>query len=512
MNNLVKIFFVVCIFITASSCETWLDVDPKTSVKSDDLFEAEEGFKQALTGVYLKISEPTLYGKDGSFMFMDVVSGVYKSSASSIEDSPYYLALDRSYNNDGVRSYINDIWSTSFTAIANINNLIENLESQTMLREDVASVLMGEALGLRAYLHFDMLRMFGPGNLAENPSDLNEIVMPYMTTFNKEVNAQLMVSDIITNLHDDLNKSIELLDKYGPYGTNHDGDWELPNKDGFFDYATSTSYYNTGQHNPRGYRFNYWAAVVTKARLAMWEGEYQTALDLTEEFINNNTIEWVDVVNDLNYYPQSYGRDMTLSREYIFGLDVNRLYRNAGLQQYFNFSTGSYSSNEKNLYLDDSEFKILYEVNQEGAPDVRQLYGFKIQDGNKRFNAKFEAPSMYSFFSDRVCLMRKSEPYYMAAECLLKLNVRKDDAVKYLNRVRLSRQISIDIPGGLSDEEIASEIEREYMKEMIGDGQLFYYFKRMGLTSVPYLGDVTFTSNDFVFPLPLSEEFYGSDL
>ena len=46
------------------SCSDWLDVSPKTSIPTDKQFESESGFKDALTGIYLKLGTTTLYAGD----------------------------------------------------------------------------------------------------------------------------------------------------------------------------------------------------------------------------------------------------------------------------------------------------------------------------------------------------------------------------------------------------------------------------------------------------------------
>lgn len=37
-----------------TSCEKWLDVNPKSEIKADKLFDTEAGFKDALTGLYIQ--------------------------------------------------------------------------------------------------------------------------------------------------------------------------------------------------------------------------------------------------------------------------------------------------------------------------------------------------------------------------------------------------------------------------------------------------------------------------
>ena len=52
-------------------CNNWLDVDPKSQVKQEVLFESEAGFQDALTGIYTimartEIRKPALmvFGKE----------------------------------------------------------------------------------------------------------------------------------------------------------------------------------------------------------------------------------------------------------------------------------------------------------------------------------------------------------------------------------------------------------------------------------------------------------------
>ena len=53
-------------------CNNWLDVDPKSQVKQEVLFESEAGFQDALTGIYTIMART-----DG--IFGDGGTGVYGS-------------------------------------------------------------------------------------------------------------------------------------------------------------------------------------------------------------------------------------------------------------------------------------------------------------------------------------------------------------------------------------------------------------------------------------------------
>ena len=50
------------------------------------------------------------------------------------------------------------MWKQAYTAIGYVNNIIINLENKDEKAFKHYNIYLGEALGLRAYLHFDLLR------------------------------------------------------------------------------------------------------------------------------------------------------------------------------------------------------------------------------------------------------------------------------------------------------------------------------------------------------------------
>ena len=64
-------------FITASllltSCNEWLDVQPKSQVEDTELFETESGYKEALAGVYSSMVSTSTYTKEMTYGFIGVL-------------------------------------------------------------------------------------------------------------------------------------------------------------------------------------------------------------------------------------------------------------------------------------------------------------------------------------------------------------------------------------------------------------------------------------------------------
>ena len=58
-----RITYLIVLVSLLSSCSDWLDVSPVTEIREQELFHSESGFKDALTGVYIKLGMTNLYGK-----------------------------------------------------------------------------------------------------------------------------------------------------------------------------------------------------------------------------------------------------------------------------------------------------------------------------------------------------------------------------------------------------------------------------------------------------------------
>lgn len=113
--------------------------------------------------------------------------------------------------NASVNAIISDIWLNTYNAIANCNNIIANINNiepgKFELGEEERDLILGEALGVRAMLHFDMLRLFAPAP-ATNPSG-NYI--PYFTIYPSTSEPYLTIDDFLGHVIDDLVKARRLV-------------------------------------------------------------------------------------------------------------------------------------------------------------------------------------------------------------------------------------------------------------------------------------------------------------
>jgi len=79
MNTKIKnIGLALMLVFLASSCKkNWLDVTSGSQIRSEDQFKTEGGFKDALIGVYIGMTDQSLYAKDMSWNIPELMAQQY---------------------------------------------------------------------------------------------------------------------------------------------------------------------------------------------------------------------------------------------------------------------------------------------------------------------------------------------------------------------------------------------------------------------------------------------------
>ena len=108
------------LFVTGG-CLDYFDVRPKSQVLADELFSTEEGFSDQLTGVYKRLASTSLYGQEMTFGLAEALTQNYDLATGS----EYYEAGLYNYENTAVKNKITTVWSQMYSAIANLNIMLE---------------------------------------------------------------------------------------------------------------------------------------------------------------------------------------------------------------------------------------------------------------------------------------------------------------------------------------------------------------------------------------------------
>ena len=76
-------------------------------------------------------------------------------------------------------------------------------------------------------------------------------------------------------------------------------------------------------------------------------------------------------------------------------------------------------------------------------------------------------------------------------------------ALQRLNKIRENRGINTSLEN-LNADQIIKEIQKEYHKEFISEGVMFYYYKRTGCKSIPNYNE-EMTDTQYLLPYPTFE-------
>ena len=261
--NLKNIIFILGVLFLGSSCENFLDVHPKGEVTGKELLKDRKGFENALYGVYATMRNQTLYGRYLSYYTLDVMAQYYTSFGNT------YVSELRAFNykQTDVETEFYNIWCKMYNNISNVNNILENLDNISASSLKYYPIYKGEALALRAFLHFDLLRLYGPSPAVGKEHK----AIPYMEEFTNIASRRLTVNQVLEKVAADLNKARELMREVDSYGPNY-ADLE-------------ETYAQDKRLKNRRFHLNYYAATALLARVQLYAGNTTEALAAAREII-----------------------------------------------------------------------------------------------------------------------------------------------------------------------------------------------------------------------------------
>lgn len=478
----ISILMIASLLLTA--CEEWLDVKPKTEVESSELLKTESGYKDALWGVYTKMTETSMYGLNMT-VTLDAMAKMYSRIGTSSALSHF-----SSYNYTSTRTQpvVDAVWQNTYTTIANLNNLITNLQSadRGMFAKDNYNVIYGEALGLRAFLHFDLLRLFAP-SYADDP---DAAAIPYVVSFDNHITETSTVSETVEFILRDLEAAATLLKEADPMVTRR----------------TVTTSEDNGYLLNRNLRFNYYAVVATMARVYLYKGDKTNAALKAQEVIDGSGCKWTSV----DYVATTEAdRDHSFSNEQVFVLKVEKMEEN--IQHALSLDVRWVSGSSVSVSQSDANKIYPYSTDWRGWGT---LYGWSSVlpvSGTYRMPTKlWQYEDMPAAYKCLLPLIRMPEMKLIVAEC-----DPAGEGVKIINEIREHRGITDVFPTGATTGEVMAEIRNEYQREFYCEGILWYYYKRLNSPTIPYYSyGYSYNQNmdrgKYVWPMPEEEIEFGN--
>lgn len=459
----------VGITIAATSCEGFLDITPDGQVKRDEMLATNEGVEDALYGVYAKLRNTTLYGQEMYFSSLEIMSQtLYCYGNTGVTALGQY-----DYNNTTVKNVFAMIWNDMYNNISNVNSVL-NAPLVDGANAYPANIYKGEALALRAMMHFDLMRLFAE-QITVNP---NAKGIPYATEFSLKTPDFETLAENYNHVLADLQEAERLLADEG-------------------EYENTTSFMADRQIH-----LNLHAVRALMARVFLTKGDKEKALEYAEKVIAQSGRQLktkTEVINDV--------AGVLSKKECLFGVYFSGFYTqvSAKLQQ-----TISYSSLDLR-----GDFMEMYENGVSGldfrttayftSVDLGGTAKYRLSKFTDIYDLQNNASARPADLIQGINMIRLPEMYYIAAECLLDKDYPK--ALDYFNEVVTNR--GLDALSGEGEETLTQEvINTERYKEMIGEGQTFFNMKRLNLSIPSYDNSVTYRPEDGIYVVPIPDSEY----
>jgi len=464
------------------SCNKFLDVLPRTQIPADKLFDSEQGFKDALAGVYISAKSSASYGKALTFGTLESLVSSWDVTTNTVEQQ---LGLFN-YSDNRVIDQFNAIFAKQYATIASINSILQNLEANKSVfkTEGVYQVIKAECLGLRAYIHFDLMRLYGP--IPSDPSTGNQLA--YVTEFNREIHQHISYEEFKSKIFTDLKQAEELIKEFDPMLTYSMNDVRNPNGFGS-NYKPLDDFLSY-----RNMRMNYYAMKALEARASLWYGDKDNAYKAAKEVIDAK-----DSDREAKF-KLATGKEFTatnyiLTSEQIFGLyafDLAKTYTdNFGNATYRKGTSATTITNQLygNTGTDFRESSLWNIVTLTSGSKYNVIRKFWVTADNVTVLTDYK----------QLPMIRTSELYLILAE-----TAPFNEGVEYLKTFRTNRNISsLTIPGDVPT--LLNEIIKEYRKEFYGEGQAFYAYKRLNIPKPQIVFAPSNAVVNYLLPMPTVE-------
>ena len=463
-----------------ASCDSWLEVKPYDQIAEGELQKSEEGYQKMLNGIYIDLNSDALYGQTLSVEMIEVMGGAYTIGTDNSVWGNYKDLSSYQYNTEYWRDRLDQTWNKAYALILNCNKILETIDGNKNLFTDGSYyIIKGEALALRAMLHFDMLRLFGP----VYSKDSDKKAIPYYTKQTNSPEPILTAQEVMEKITTDYEDALNYLAN-DPVKT--EGTMMSSTEDGSSNFLRY-----------RALRLNYYAVEALMARAYLYMGNKTEAFKYATDVIKTA---------DQNIFP-------FVDKSLVTGspADPDRIFSSEVLFALTNTSRGTI---HKNFFdpsrlpnyvfrMDDSMMSNLVYGGAATTGGYQDDYRYRacwMATGSNRYFYKYsDMVANGSIQNTMIPMVRLGEMFLIAAES------QSGDlkaGVQYVNALRRNRGVA-------SLTTLTPDLLKyEYIRELYGEGQLFFLYKRLNsdiITSATSSKNPKASYLIFVVPLPDTE-------
>ncbi|MCR5002997.1 MAG: RagB/SusD family nutrient uptake outer membrane protein [Bacteroidales bacterium] len=476
-----KLFTIISVCLTLSGC-SFLDVNPKGETFDEDMFTSGEGYEDALYGVYAELSsDEYLFG--GYYFWLPEIMG---GNSTAIGDYKLGNMALLDWDTAGPISVRKSVWGNSYEVINHLNNIIAHAEEGGEDEFTYSKIYKGEALALRALVHFELVNFFASPYWSA--SSYKEEGIPYVTTYSFTITPFSSVDEVFGYILADLKEAESIM------GEDESFIEELGSRD------NSAS----GFTDARITHMNLYAVQALIARTYWVMGDLENAATYAKKVISSGKFG----MRPLQSFVQPDNGTLDLY-ETIFGLYVGAAtssYQTRNVTKYHLSGTSTTSS-----FTLASDWASLYDDGSStSGTDYRLSAWFDDSELTltKLVNKIYYNSSSSSYTGNSIIganVIRIPEMYYIVAEYYLE-NGDATTAAEYLDPVLTSRGLD-----DIATQGVTLDMDRLYTerrKEFYGDGMIWHEMKHRQTNLTVTSGTTYDGTSPATWTIPIPDEEY----
>ncbi|ANQ52753.1 RagB/SusD family nutrient uptake outer membrane protein [Flammeovirga sp. MY04] len=265
-NILIKVLACSSMLIATSSCSSFLDREPQgQAVDTPVYYDDVENAQMAVNACYQAIAQDQgVVAHMQEWMFGEVMSDNSWKGGSDFGDMQDVQML-KEWTAVNVNATSHSAWKTYYQAIHRANTAIKGISPATSFDAEIRDQLVGEALFIRAYSYFYLVRLFGDVPLFTEPVSPDQIGAAGRTP----------VKEVLTQIEADFAEAAEKL------GTKSEMEVGRATSGAAKAYQARVVMYDIGIWNANGHT---WQEVFDLTNEVITSNQYSLAFNLATVF------------------------------------------------------------------------------------------------------------------------------------------------------------------------------------------------------------------------------------
>lgn len=486
----IKLITIGLVFsiIVAGCADDYLDTAPTSSVSDKTISATLSGLYIALNGIHRKMVSQDLgnQGMGGEPGFM-LSRDAHGDDMTWDTQTWHQTHLTWAINMNPSSAYNYGVWNTYYQFILNANMILESIDKNFSDSADpLAKHIMGEALVIRAWAHFQLVQYYAQRYAAGSVNSQPGI--PYRESSEAVEMARNTVEDVYTKIYRDLDEANALLEGYEATDVNH--------------YTQKVVY-------------------GLKARVALTQQDYQAAGDYAAQAIEIAEGEGHELMLAGNLM-HGFTKISTETKEALYAAvprdDQTVYFYSFYAYMSWNYNSSSIRTGIKCISQDTYDMMSATDLRRQwwdptgNAAVPGSTYNQRVYQ-----NRKFTARSTADAVGD-VAFMRLSELYLIAAEAYARANKNTDAKKYFLDFVSQRDPSYTDL--GNTGTALAEEVMVHRRIELWGEGFRWFDLKRLNLPcerkgsnfDAAFCGFLTRTQseNGWMYEIPKMETDYNT--